>query len=318
MSLRWYAFLCGFGSDVLFKIDHLRSISFFSQNAYHDWLTNEYISTWFLVSIYLLPVLHIRIILIFFTCRCNLFGNLVLLVYMFCSFYLILYIIRFYFNLSLTPFYYFDYYEHQYLTSVLFHIFFWLKMHFLDHLLECPIGLSLKVVQLRRLFDWTNMAAALPQFFGAARHPCVEVSGPPVCLVFRLWQRMRSSPINVPINCKIIQTGVCHFVTMSHEVGHKMAKPTNSTERMITMQLFFWSVEPRANVGISKYWQSTCTVHTQKEQTNKNKQTSLILETLYVAAAWIQLSLQTQNKRESYIIAYQYNDMHLGWWNGVF
>ena len=26
-------------------------------------------------------------------------------------------------------------------------------------------------------FDWTNMAAALPQFFGAARHPYVEISG---------------------------------------------------------------------------------------------------------------------------------------------
>ena len=31
-------------------------------------------------------------------------------------------------------------------------------------------------VTLRRLFDWTNMAAALHQFFGAARHPCFEVS----------------------------------------------------------------------------------------------------------------------------------------------
>ena len=49
-------------------------------------------------------------------------------------------------------------------------------MYYLDHLLECPIGPSLKIVQLRRLFDWANMAAALPQFFGAARHPCVEVS----------------------------------------------------------------------------------------------------------------------------------------------
>ena len=54
--------------------------------------------------------------------------------------------------------------------------FFLLKMHYLDHLLECLIGPSLKVLQLRRLFDWTNMAAALPQFFGAARHPCFEVS----------------------------------------------------------------------------------------------------------------------------------------------
>ena len=49
-------------------------------------------------------------------------------------------------------------------------------MHYLDQILECPIGPSLKVVQLQRLFDWTNMAAALPQFFGAARHPCIEVS----------------------------------------------------------------------------------------------------------------------------------------------
>ena len=49
MSLRWYAFLCGFGSDVLFKINHFRSISFFCQNAHHDWLTKEYISNWFLV-----------------------------------------------------------------------------------------------------------------------------------------------------------------------------------------------------------------------------------------------------------------------------
>ena len=42
---------------------------------------------------------------------------------MFCSFYLILYIIWFQFSLSLSPFYYFDYYEHQYFTSVLFHMF---------------------------------------------------------------------------------------------------------------------------------------------------------------------------------------------------
>ena len=51
-------------------------------------------------------------------------------------------------------------------------------MHYLDHILESPIGPSLKVVQLRVLFDWTNMAAALPQFFGAARHPYFEVSDP--------------------------------------------------------------------------------------------------------------------------------------------
>ena len=57
-------------------------------------------------------------------------------------------------------------------------------MHYLGHLLECGIGPSLKVVQLRRLFDWTNMAAALPQFFDAARHPCVEVS----VLPYRFFQ----------------------------------------------------------------------------------------------------------------------------------
>ena len=53
----------------------------------------------------------------------------------------------------------------------------------MDHILECPIGPSLKVVQLRRLFDWTNMAAALPHFFGAARHPCFEVSATASCIV---------------------------------------------------------------------------------------------------------------------------------------
>ena len=61
-------------------------------------------------------------------------------------------------------------------TSVLFHMFSFIKNALFDHILECPIGPSLKVVQLRRLFDWTNMAAALPQFFGAASHPCFEVS----------------------------------------------------------------------------------------------------------------------------------------------
>ena len=49
VSLRWYAFLCGFVSDVLFTIEHLRSISFFCQNVHHDSLTKEYISNWFLV-----------------------------------------------------------------------------------------------------------------------------------------------------------------------------------------------------------------------------------------------------------------------------
>ena len=48
-------------------------------------------------------------------------------VYMFCSFYLILYIIWFQFSLSLSPFYYFDHYEHQYFTSVLFHMFSFIK-----------------------------------------------------------------------------------------------------------------------------------------------------------------------------------------------
>ena len=46
---------------------------------------------------------------------------------MFCSFYLILYIIWFQFSLSLSPFYYFDYYEHQYFTSILFHMFSFIK-----------------------------------------------------------------------------------------------------------------------------------------------------------------------------------------------
>ena len=46
---------------------------------------------------------------------------------MFCSFYLILYIIWFQLSLSLSPFYYFDYYEHQYFTSVLFHVFSFIK-----------------------------------------------------------------------------------------------------------------------------------------------------------------------------------------------
>ena len=46
---------------------------------------------------------------------------------MFCSYYLILYIIWFQLSLSLSPFYYFDYYEHQYFTSVLFHIFSFIK-----------------------------------------------------------------------------------------------------------------------------------------------------------------------------------------------
>ena len=46
---------------------------------------------------------------------------------MFCSFYLILYIIWFQFSLSLSPFYYFDLYEHQYFTFVLFHMFSFIK-----------------------------------------------------------------------------------------------------------------------------------------------------------------------------------------------
>ena len=43
------SFSLWFGSDVLFTIDHLRSISFFCQNAHHDRLTKEYISNWFQV-----------------------------------------------------------------------------------------------------------------------------------------------------------------------------------------------------------------------------------------------------------------------------
>ena len=62
----------------------------------------------------------LEIVWFFFTCRWK-------LVYMFCSFYLILYIIWFHFSLSLSPFYYFDYYEHQYFTSVLFHMFSFIK-----------------------------------------------------------------------------------------------------------------------------------------------------------------------------------------------
>ena len=46
---------------------------------------------------------------------------------MFCSFCLIFYIIWFQFSLSLSPFYYFDYYEHQYFTSVLFHMVSFIK-----------------------------------------------------------------------------------------------------------------------------------------------------------------------------------------------
>ena len=46
---------------------------------------------------------------------------------MFCSFYLILYMIWFQFSLSFSPFYYFDYYEHHYFTSVLFHMFSFIK-----------------------------------------------------------------------------------------------------------------------------------------------------------------------------------------------
>ena len=92
---------------------------------------------------------------------------------MFCSFYLILYIIWFQFSLYFITLIIMS-------TSILHPFFFTcfllLKMHYLDHILECPIGPSLKVVQLRRLFDWSNMAAALPQFFGAASHPCFEVS----------------------------------------------------------------------------------------------------------------------------------------------
>ena len=80
----------------------------------------------------------------------------------------------FHFSLSLSPFYYFGYY---YFTSVLFHMFSFIKNALFGSYSWMPIGPSLKVVQLRRLFDWSNIVAALPQFFGAARHPCIEVSG---------------------------------------------------------------------------------------------------------------------------------------------
>ena len=49
-------------------------------------------------------------------------------------------------------------------------------MHYLDNLLECPVGSPLKETQLRRLLDSGNMAAALHQFFGAAYHLRVEVT----------------------------------------------------------------------------------------------------------------------------------------------
>ena len=35
---------------MLFTINYFRSISFFCQNAHHDWLRKEYISNWFLVN----------------------------------------------------------------------------------------------------------------------------------------------------------------------------------------------------------------------------------------------------------------------------
>ena len=48
---------------------------------------------------------------------------------------------------------------------------------FFSHHAKFPLGHLLKALQLRRLFDWTNMAADLHQFFGVTRHPCIEVSG---------------------------------------------------------------------------------------------------------------------------------------------
>ena len=95
---------------------------------------------------------------------------------MFCSFYLILYIIWFQFSLFTIHFITLIIMSTSILHLFFFTCFLLLKMHYLHHILECPIGPSLKEVQLRRLFDWTNMAAALPQFLGAARHPCFEVS----------------------------------------------------------------------------------------------------------------------------------------------
>ena len=51
-------------------------------------------------------------------------------------------------------------------------------MYYLDHLLECPKEPSLKVLHIYDGFltGPICMAASLPQFFGAARHPCIEVS----------------------------------------------------------------------------------------------------------------------------------------------
>ena len=37
--LEMICFSCGFGYNISFKIDHVRSISFFCQNAHHDLLT---------------------------------------------------------------------------------------------------------------------------------------------------------------------------------------------------------------------------------------------------------------------------------------
>ena len=44
VSLRWYVLLFGLGSDMLFIIDHLRSISNFCQKAHQYWLSKEDIS----------------------------------------------------------------------------------------------------------------------------------------------------------------------------------------------------------------------------------------------------------------------------------
>ena len=73
-------------------------------------------------------------------------------------------------------YYYYYYYHHYYYYYYYYHHYYYYycficlaKVKLIGH------PQIFLVVQLRRLFDWTNMAAALPQFFGAARQQCVEV-----------------------------------------------------------------------------------------------------------------------------------------------
>ena len=123
-------------------------------------------------------------------------------------------------------------------TSIL-HLFFFtcfllLKMHYLDHILECPIGPSLKVVQLRRLFDWTNMAAALPQVFGAASHPCFEVSG--------VWVRTKDSGREGP---------ACRVISCRMERGMNYCVYAH-LRQLIAISRHFWSVLKRLRHAASE------------------------------------------------------------------